>query len=618
MTGKNLMPAAPEGRAGGMLYLTAVLLLPLLVLWHQDNALFAGYGYIDPWIYFGYFHNLVEFHRNLFIGNPYGTRLSWILPGAAFHSLFAPVTATYLLHLGVHTLATTSLFLTLKWVAGPRRAFVAAMVFSVNPWLWAATGWDYVDGIGIAYCLLTMALLTWAARIPGRRWALIPAGMSLAALLNTGAGWLTLAPLLLLYYAGLMWTWHRTAILCSFLALCGWFGAGCLIMTAVFSAGNYFLDGHQVHSIMFQAPRFWMSIIAAAIGVVVVFPMRRKISRAISKSALVSLILACALAWIAYFLVSPGNNAPAPWWQGLWGGGAPSPWLWFPIIAAAAALVALYSERRKWRSGISASVLLSLQLLCALAWMMCAQLRGRPELGEFYFASKLLPFSFLVIGARFWPEVEKVRLMDYLIFCCATALTLGYAWLGEGMTLVARLPYAPWVGVAALLVSLFWLRFPEYLICSLGGFFIFTAMGVGGRYGGIEAHAFRDRLQTLSLARERIEIVRQGRAVRFWYDAKDGATPDAVALSSTYVGQESLLSRSFATAPCGKDLLPGTVVAAIAANPSHGPDFVESALSSCWSGKGLRATPLEIDTFHHGSSGYEMSLLRIEVVPGSW
>src|SRR5260370_13643612 len=145
MTGKSPLPAVPEGRGTAIGYLAAVLLIPWLVIWSQDNPLFTGYGYIDPWVYFGYFRNLVEFKRNLFFGSSYGANQSWILPGAALHTLFAPVTATSLLHLGVHTLATTSLFLTLKWVAGARRAFVTAMVFGVNPWFGAATGGLSVD-----------------------------------------------------------------------------------------------------------------------------------------------------------------------------------------------------------------------------------------------------------------------------------------------------------------------------------------------------------------------------------------------------------------------------------------------------------------------------------------
>jgi len=247
--------------------------------------------------------------------------------------------------------------------------------------------------------------------------------------------------------------------------------------------------------------------------------------------------------------------------------------------------------------------------------MIYAQLRGRPELGAFDSANKLLPFSFLVIGARFWPEVEKVRLWDYLMFCCAAAVTLGYAWLDEGMILVGGLPYAPWIGAGALVLSLFSRRLPEYIICCLGGFFVLTAVGAGARYGGIGAHAFRDQLQSLSMARERIEIVRHGKPVRFWYEDKDAAMPDALALTWTYLGASRLPSRSFSKTPCDNDLAPSTVVAAIGADALHGPDFVASALSACWNGKRLRAAPIEIDSFRRGSSGYQMSLLRIEAAP---
>jgi hypothetical protein len=276
------------------------------------------------------------------------------------------------------------------------------------------------------------------------------------------------------------------------------------------------------------------------------------------------------------------------------------------------ALLVLFMERRKWPNGFSVTALLSLQLLCVLAWMTYAQFRGRPELGGFYSANKLLPFSFLVIGARFWPEVEKVRLLDYVMFCLVAAVSLCYAWLGEGMTLVAGLPYAPWVGVGALLVPLFWLRFPEYLICWLGGFFVLTAVGAGARYGGLDAHAFRDQLQTLNIARQRIEMVRRGRPVRFWYDDHDKARPDAVALSSTYDGEQSLLSHSFSKPPCDKNLSPSTVVAAIATDLSYGPNFFASSLSGCAGESGPRATLIEMDSFHRGSSGYVISLLRIE------
>ena len=564
-------PAAPESRATAMRYLAAVLLLPLIVLWRQDNTLFTGYGYIDPWFYFGFFRNLVEFKRKLFPGTSYGSRLAWILPGAAVHTLFSPVTANCVLHLGVFTVATVSLFLTLKWVAGARRAFLAALLFSVNPWLWFATGWDYVDGAAIAYCLLSMALLTWAALAPTRRWALLAAGMALAALVYVDLYWVALAPLLPLYYAGLTRAWHRTPLLRSFFALCRWFGAGCVAVTVALGAVNYFLDGH----FFFYAPS------------------------------------------VLEFLQPVSSRAP--WSQGLWVDQAPAPWLWFAMVAAATSLVVLASGwwRRTGR-GNAAPVLFSAQFLCALAWMACCQVRGNPVLGVPYRASDLLPFSFLAMGAWFWPGVEAVRPRAYVMICCCAAAALGIAWLDGAASLVAETPHALWVGAAALAASLAFRRRPAGMAFSLGGFFVITALMVGSSYGNLDAHAYRDQYQSLMGSRARIESIRQGHAVRFWYDEKDRAMPDAVALSSTYLWSNSLLGRSLAAPPCDVEVLPSMIIAVIAANRAHGTDFAVSALAGCWREKGLRAVPVETDTVNRESYTYTMPILRVEVVPGMW
>jgi hypothetical protein len=564
-------PAAPESRVAAIRYLAAVLLLPLIVLWRQDNTLFTGYGYIDPWVYFGFFRNLVEFKRNLFPGTVYGSRLAWILPGAAVHTLFSPLTANCILHLAVYTVATVSLFLTLKWVAGPRRAFLAAMLFSVNPWLWSAAGWDYSNGAAIAYCLLTMALLTWAALAPTRRWALLAAGMALAALVYVDLRWVALAPLLPLYYAGLTRAWHQTPILRSFLALCRWFGAGCVALTLALGAANYFLDGH----FFFYAPS------------------------------------------VLDFLQPASSRAP--WSQGLWVGDAPAPWLWFAMVAAATAVVVLASKLPRWTGpGNAAPVLFSAQFLCALACLAYCQVRGNPVLGVSYRASDLLPFSFLAIGVWFWPGVEAVRPRTYLAICCAAAAVLGIAWLDGVAGLLAKIPYALGFGAAALAASLLWPWRPWGVSFSLAGFFVFTTLQVGSSYANLDAHAYRDQYQSLMESRARIESIRQGHAVQFWYDDKDRAMPDAVALSSTYLWSSSLLGRSFATPPCDVEVPPSTIIAVISANRTHGTDFAVSALGACWSEKGLRAVPVETHVVDRDLYTYTMPILRVEVVPGMW
>ena len=563
------MPAAAESWATTIRYLAAVCLLPSIVLWHQDNILFTGYGFIDPWMYFGYFRNLVEFTRDVFPGNAYGAHLSWILPGAAVHKLFAPLAANCILHLGVHTLASVSLFLTLKWVVGARRAFAAAMLFSLNPWLTLATAWDYVDGIGIAYCLLTMALLTWAALVPVRRWALMAAGMALAAMVYSNPDWAMLLPLPPLYYLGLTRAWHRTPLVRSFFVLCRWFGPGCVLVTVAFAVINHWMNG-----------RFWFY---AA-------PLRG---------------------------VFQPSSSPAHWWQGLWQDGAPSVWLLFAMAAAAVSAVILFEEGRNAFRGRTAAALFSWLFLGALAWMIWCQIRGNPLLGLPFHASILLPFSFLAIGARFWPALETASPRYYLLFCCVLAVVLGYAWLDDGPVTAARIPYAVWMGLAALVASLVLRLSPENVICGLAGCFVFTALGVVPCYTLVEAHGYRNQYQALCRARERIEAVRQGRPVRFWYDKQDRAFPDATALNSTYSWADSLLSRSFGTAPCGQEPAPSTIIAAIGSDPSHGTDFVASTLTGCWSGKGLRVVPVETDTIPRGAWSYRLSLLRVERVSGT-
>lgn len=571
MTGETYsrsVPAAAESRAVTFRYLAAVCLLPLIVLWQQDNILFTGYGYIDPWVYLGYFRNLVEFKRNLPPGSSAAAHLSWILPGAAVHKLFAPLAANCILHLGVHTLASVSLFLTLKWVVGARRAFAAVILFSLNPWFMFATAWDYVDGIGIAYCLLTMALLTWAALAPARRWALLAAGISLAAMVFSNADWVMLSPLLPLYYLGLTQAWHGIPPARSFGVLCRWFGPGCVIVTVALAAANYWLNG-----------RFWFY-------------------------------------GGPFDEVFRHGGPPAPWWQGLWRDGAPSLWLLFAIAAAAVSAVVLVREGRNAFRGMTAAALFSWQFLAALTWMIWCQIRGNALLGAPYHASVLLPFTFLAIGAWCWPNLATVHWRYYLVFCCGVAVVLGYAWQGEGAALAYNLPYPVWTGIAALAAALALRLSPENMICALGGFFVFTALSVGPCFVVNDAHGYRDQYVALCRARERIESVRQGRPVRFWYDEKERDMPDAVALTSTYSWGDSLLSQSFSQTPCDRVPAPSTIVAAIGPDASHGSDFVAPALTACWSGKGLRVVPVETDIIQRGASSYYLSLLRVESVPG--
>jgi hypothetical protein len=563
--------APPESWTAAISFLSAVLLLPLLVLWHQENPLYSGFGYIDPWLSFGFFRNLIEFKRNFFPGSVQGSHLSWILPGAVIHSLFSPIAANYILHLGVYSTATLSLFLTLKLVAGPRRAFLTTLLFSANPWLWSATGWDYGDGAAIAYCLMTMALLTRAAMIATGRWTLFAAGMSMAALVYVNLYWVLLGPVLPLYYICLARVAHRVPILDSFLSLVRWFGGGCVILTLAFGAINYYLDGH----FFFYTPAVLDSL--------------------------------------------NGWSSGASLFHGLVTNQAPSPWLWFVMVAAATAFVVMASCWRKVGDvRNTAAVLFSVVFLGALAGMTFLQARGAPVLGTFYYASYLMPFSFLVIGAWFWPAVDAISIRDYVLICCFSAAALSMCWIGEFVIYLSSSPLVVAIGCAALAAALAMRHRPAGMTFSLMGFMILTTCSVGARYGATDTDRFRRQYELLIRNRAHIESIRQGHAVRFWYDEKDASSSDGIALGSTYSWSNSLLGGSFTAPPCDKELVPSMLVASISSSPAYGRDFVASALTACWSGQGLRATPIANWAVDRKSYVYDMSVLRIEAAPGKW
>ena len=551
-------------------YVLAVLLLPALVLWRQDNTLFTGVGYLDPWFYLGFFRNLAYFKGIAFPFTYYGSRLSWILPGALVHSLFSPLAANCILHLAVQSVATVSLFTTLRIAAGARRAYLATMVFSVNPWLTNATGWDYVDGVGIAYWLLTMALLTSAAVGPVKRWTLLAAGMALAALVYTNLFWIALAPLLPLCYIALAWMWHRTPVIRSFLSLCQWFGAGCAVVTGALGGINWMLDGH-----------FWFY----------------------APSVLTALSLV---------------SHPNPWFQSIWVDHVLAPWLWFGVIAGSAGLVLLpYRLRRPLTGSNAASVLFVAQWSVAIALMGYMQFRGSPALGLPFYASCLLPFTFLVIGTSFWPAAEKIGRAWYVLICCIAAVTFGAAWYDYATLIMPTWQSSPrqvLVGCCALASGLALRRRTVGILLAIAGLAIFTSLA---RFGMPEdPHAYRRQYEAVLRARERIETIRNGHPFRFWFDEHDPSAMDYDALGSTYLW--SSVGNRFPELSCDVDVLPGTVFVVLSSSRDHVSELAREKLSQCWDPYGMRATLVENDIIENGSHRYTMALLTAEVDAARW
>jgi 4-amino-4-deoxy-L-arabinose transferase-like glycosyltransferase len=543
----------------------ALLLTPIIVLWRQDNSLYTGAGYIDPWLYYGFFRNLAEFKGTLFFGTYYGSRLSWLLPGWAAHSVLPPLMASAVLHLLVHSIATVSFFTVLRRIAGLRAAFLTALVFSLHPWLWAATGWDYLDGAGIAYCLLSFAFLTTAVHHRKPVWLFL-AGVALSATIYTNLFLIVLAPLPVLYYFALAHLETETPLRKSLPGFALWAGAGFLTVTVLLGAVNVVLDGH----FWFYAP----SVLAA---------MR---------------------------LLADRN----PWLGTVWTDHGLASYLWIAVVALFASVAAL----TEWRRGLSVRLILAAQFLIALLLLVVLQLRGTPTLSLSYYASYLLPFAFLAIGAIFFQSIDTLTERAYLGLCGGTMAVGAIVWGDYSARFLPAWPTAHVlvaIVCAAVLAAAYLLRNRGVGAgLALAGLFILTAEV---RIVYQDPHLHRMGEERLGFNRSLVEAERKTQPAKFWYNESDpAASADARALVSTYIGMASLLGTAFPADKCNDTVEPGTLVGILSSAPDVA-NTARRALAECWTPLGMQPEPAGADRIRGRPAPYMFLRFRAAVAPGA-
>ena len=215
-----------------LLFLLPVLSILINQVWMFSNI------YVDPWMYFGYFIRLKQY----LIAFPfyYGTRLSWILPGYLLHSLFPPLIAHYILHLVLYYIAVFSLYLVLKPHVGKRGAFLASASMGCYSFFLMAVGWDYVDGAGIAYFLMTVLMLSWAAGKENQIIWMALSGVFFGALIYTNLAWLAFLISLITYYVLINYP-HR--IKKTFISIAA-FIVGFLAITILLGVVSYAIGGN--------------------------------------------------------------------------------------------------------------------------------------------------------------------------------------------------------------------------------------------------------------------------------------------------------------------------------------------------------------------------------------
>jgi len=180
----------------------ACILLTPLIQWYVNPNLFVtqAIGWLDPWVYTGYFLSLPS-HLRMFGDTYYAGRLAWLLPGFALHQMFSPVVATYVLHLSFLYALVFAVYHLVSTALNRRAGMLAAIMFGWNPTILAALSWDYVDGAGIVFIVLSLLCLERLSRDPGRKWGFaLAAGASMAAIISSNLFLIVVWPVLTVFF----------------------------------------------------------------------------------------------------------------------------------------------------------------------------------------------------------------------------------------------------------------------------------------------------------------------------------------------------------------------------------------------------------------------------------
>ena len=542
-------------------YYAAILLLPVAVLWRHDDALFSPLWYADTWFYLGYFHNLVNFKRDLFPDFYYGSRLSWILPGYLVHWIFRPLVANAVLHLAAHTVAVASLFRILRSSTGVRAAFLTTLFYSVNPWVWTASGWDYPAAGAIAYLLLGMALLASAAERPFSRWRVMAAGACLAGTIFVQLFMGIFVPLVLLYYAGMVWARKfplRATLTRAAISLAIGFAAVTVPLCVI---NGFFIDGN-----------FWF--------------------------------------WSPSFRTAGRVMQNYTWVESIWARGRLTPWLWFFFLAAAVGLTFVLRWRNAVRRRDISGLLVSIVFIALFGFMAAMQALGYTWLGHSYYACYLFPFAFLVYGHSFYHAAEKLRPVSYLLACAGSLLLAAATWYDPYQHPLPGGTIWLLAAGAALAASLALPKQPASVFIAAAGFAILTYGTYDGQDQSDRLHARRDQYLRVMNARQRIEQRRDGAPILFWYDRSEPAFHEYFALNSTYMAEMARISDHFPEG-CPEHWDAGTMIAVVD-NRADAAQTAQSALNRCQSTAGLKVAIDEVFPAGPSANPYTVSLLDVQ------
>lgn len=505
-------------------YLLCVILLPLIILSLDSNVFFSKAGWLDAWIYYSHFRHLSEFKSALFPNTYYGSRMSWILPGYIVNQILPQLAANYVLHLGVYYTAALSLYFILKTFCGRATALLGLVAFTCNSYLWSAVGTDYVDGLGIACYLLALAILTRIRNADRARLGLSLAGTACAAVIYTNTVWLLFSPAFFLFYLFLRRPKGISNIVKATLHFGLWFGTGAAALTVVLGVVNYRIDGN-----------FWFYLPS-----------------------------------VLYTLQNA--NKAQPWHSASYDWVMRANWLIYPAITMLVVIACWLRRIAVGKQDITrAAGFFRLQFFFLSLIFVLLELKGMYMLEWTFYASYLIPASFLVLGSELF-ELNKERRPFLIAAVSAVALLL--PWTGAGApvwTVLAKMnsPLLLSIAAAAILVRVILPRNRYSFAACLVGFSLLNFY-IRGKTGQSDERAQRPHGAENAFVRmtssvDAIDQVRHGNRVLFWYDTHDPHLNEFDSINSFFLWGYTWIGRAFpAIDPVASErVTPGRMIAVL-------------------------------------------------------
>lgn len=384
--------------------LLLLLVLPWVIALSSNNWLFEQHSYIDSWIYLGFFLRFNQF-LSILGDTYYASRLSVIIPGHIAFELFPPLAAQYILHVTFYYLAIISFYLTLKYTLNSRAAFLSTVMLGCYAWFHERIGSNYVDGFGIAYYLVTVLMLTLAAKRGSWRTFLVLGGFFYGCLIYSNLFWVVLTPSLAIYHLAANSQNHK-----SFLKSCCFFVIGFAVSTLLFGIISFTINGKFL---------FFLSSINTALSFLSVESVyRNDWSKWTRTASWLTLLVVTFVNILVFLVINFGGN----------------------------------TTRRTQLIVFSFQFCFALNLLIFITF----DLLRRPTLQFDYYASYLIPSMFLAIGSLLTQlELTLERLKPYQL-----SLAVGGTIL---VTMIAyRLPaqstlFYYQIGIATCFFSAVWL-----------------------------------------------------------------------------------------------------------------------------------------------------------------